>query len=221
MQQRPDPEAIAAFRGRALPFRAVDHETTPAVLLALAGLAVVLVAVILGEGRVHLGDGQTLTPQAWLAVAAVFGLAVLAAIEAGAWLLSRPIGRDLARAVSGVERAHRRVERMSLGAGVDPSFDEAAARIELARIDLGARLSRLDGALVTIARLPDARVRAAQLDWIRGESAAVDRAAAAYGTAAQLLRRSATSPWELTHAETAAELEDDLARAERLERTTR
>lgn len=220
MPRRVDPDALATFRGRALPFRAVDHESMPAGMLALAGVAAALLVLVVAEGRIHLPESQALTPQAWLAVAAVVGLAILGAVEAGAWLLSRRVGRDVARTVAGVEQARRRVDGLSV-ARRDAALDDAVDRIERAQRDLSARVTQLDVALARVAGLPDERVRAAQLERIRTESGAIDRAAAAYSNAARVLRTSATSPWELSIAEAAAELAHDLDQAERLERAPR
>jgi hypothetical protein len=217
--QLPHPDAIGAVRARASLFRAVDHETLPAALLGLAAVVVALVALVAVDGRTHLADGATLTPQAWLALAALAVLAVLGASEAGAWLLSRRVGRDLARTVARLERARGRVARIRVTGRGDVALDAAGERIEQARRDLVTRLAQLDSALATIARLPDARARAAQLELIRLESLAVDRAAGAYDAAARLVRSSGTSPWELSRDEAIGELTEDLDRAERLLRS--
>jgi hypothetical protein len=218
--QLPHPDAIGAVRARASLFRAVDHETLPAALLGLAAVVAALVALVAIDGRTHLADGATLTPQAWLALAAIAVLAVLGAVEVGAWLLSRRVGRDVARTVAGVEQARRRVDGLSVTRR-DAALDDAATRIERAQRDLSARVTQLEGVLARVAGLPDERVRAAQLERIRIESGTIDRAAAAYSDAARVLRTSATSPWELSIAEAAAELAQDLDHAERLERAPR
>lgn len=218
--RQPHPDAIVALRARASLFRAVDHEVLPAALAALAAAVAALVAMVVVDGRLHLDDGSTLTPQAWLAVAAITALGILGASELGAWLLSRRVGRELARTVARLERARGRVARISVIGRDDAAIDAAGTRIEQARRDLLARLARLDAAVATIGRLPDARIRAAQVERIGLESLALDRAAGAYEAAARLVRASATSPWELSHAEAVAELAEDLDRAERLLRTS-
>jgi hypothetical protein len=214
--KQPGPDAIVAARARATLFRAVDHEFLPAALVTLAAAVAALVALVAVDGRLHLDDGAVLTPQAWLAAAATTALAVLAALEGGAWLLSRRVGRDLARTVARLERARGRVARISVQGRGDAALDSAGSRIEQARRDLVGRLAQLDRALITIAWLPDPRARAAQLERLRTEILGLDRAAGAYASAARVIRASGTSPWELSRDEAVIELADDLERAERL-----
>lgn len=213
---QPHPDALVAARARAPLFRAVDHEALPAAMVTLALAAAALIALVVLDGRVQLTDRATLTSQAWLALAAVVALAIAGAVEAGAWLLSRRVGRDLARTVARLERARGRVARISVPGRGDAALDSAGSRIEQARRDLVGRLAQLDDALTLIARLPDPRVRAAQLERIRTECLALDRAAGAYDAAARVVRTSGTSPWELSRDEAVTELTDDLERAERL-----
>lgn len=214
--KQPHPDALIAVRARASLFRVVDHEALPAALVTLALAAAALIALVVLDGRTHQAGGATLTPQAWLALAAVVALAIVGAVEAGAWMLSRRVGRDLARTVARLERARGRVARISVPGRGDAALDSAGSRIERARRDLVGRLAQLDQALTAIARLPDPRARAAQLERIRTESLALDRAAGAYDAAARVVRASGTSPWELTRDEAVTELTEDLERAERL-----
>lgn len=214
--QLPHHDAIGAVRARASLFRVVDHEALPAALLGLASVVVALVTLVALDGRTHLSDGATLTPQAWLALVALAALAILGVSEAGAWMLSRRVGRDLARTVARLEGARGRVARITVTDRGDVALDAAGERIERARRDLAGRIAQLDIALTTIAQLPDTRIRAAQLERIRSESVALDRAAGAYDAAARLVRASGRSPWELSPDEAVTELAADLDRAERL-----
>ena len=112
MRPPPDVRRIHAFRHWAPMFEALDHESGPTSVAVVSAGSLVLAWLALVEGHPVRDDVAGLTLVAFLALAALGAALVMAAGEAVAWLLARPVGRDLARATASLEHARVAVARL-------------------------------------------------------------------------------------------------------------
>jgi hypothetical protein len=198
-------------------FEVVDHESGPTSVVVVAAGSTILAGLALVEGRPARDGVADLTLIAFLALAALAAALAMAAGEAVAWLLARPLGRDLARAATSLERARVAVARLRpMGAADDIALAPHAGRIERAIGDLERRLADADRAIVACGALPEPATRASRLDLLREEGRAVAAAAEALDAVSHLFRWIGACPWSPIRAEALTRLSRDLAAAERL-----
>ena len=112
MRPSPDIRRIHIFRHWASMFEVLDHESGPTSVAVVAAGSTVLAALALVEGHPVRDEVAGLTLVAFLALAALGAALVMAAGEGVAWLLARPVGRDLARAAASLEHARLAVARI-------------------------------------------------------------------------------------------------------------
>jgi hypothetical protein len=198
-------------------FEVLDHESGSMIVAVVAAGSTVLAGLALVEGRPVHNEMAGLTLVAFLALAALGAAFVMAAGEAIAWLLARPVGRDLARAAASLERARVAVARIRpILLPDDVDLAPYGARIERATGDLERRLADGDAAIVAYGTLPDPATRASRLGLLRAEGRAIAAAAEAYDAQSHLLRWIAACPWSPLRPEALTRLSRDLAAAERL-----
>ncbi len=198
-------------------FEALDHESGPTSVAVVTAGSTVLVWLALVEGHPVRHDVAGLTLVAFLALAAFGAALVMAAGEAIAWLLARPVGRDLARAAAALEHARVAVARIRpIAAADDAGLAPYAARIERATGDLKRRLAGADAAVVAWGAQTDPARRASRLDLLRAEGRAIAAAAETLDAVSQLLRWIAACPWSPVRPEALTRLSRDLNAAERL-----
>src|SRR6186713_220768 len=89
----PDLGRMRTFRHWAWAFEVVDHEAASTTAAVLAGGAAILTALAVAAGGALRADGEGLTVAAWLAMVCLGAGLLLAASEAAAWAIARPIGR--------------------------------------------------------------------------------------------------------------------------------
>ena len=217
MRPPPDVRRIHTFRHRAPMFEALDHESGPTSVAVVSAGSIVLVGLALVEGRPVRDDMAALTLVTFLALATLGAALVMAAGEAVAWLLARPVGRDLARAAAALEHARVAVARVRPISGSDDvDLAPYAARIERATADLERRLADADAAVVAWGAQPDPARRASRLGLLRAEGRAIATAAEALDAVSHLLRWIAACPWSPIRHESLTRLSRDLSAAERL-----
>jgi hypothetical protein len=217
MRHPPDTRRIHIFRHWAPVFEALDHESGPVSAAVVAAGSAVLAVLALGEGRPVRDGVAGLTLVTFLALAALGAALVMAAGEALAWLLARPVGRDLARAAASLERARVAVARIRpILAADDVDLAPYTARIDRATGDLERRLAEADAAVVAYGALSQPATEAARLGVLLAEGRAIAAAAEALDAVAHLLRWIAACPWSPLRAEAVTRLSRDLAAAERL-----
>ena len=112
MRPSPDIRRIRTFRNWVPVFDVLDHESGSTIAAMSAAESTVLTGLALIEGRLVHGDPAGLTMVTFLALAALGAALAMAAGEALAWLLARPVGRDVARAAASLERARVAVARI-------------------------------------------------------------------------------------------------------------
>jgi hypothetical protein len=141
----------------------------------------------------------------------------MAAVEVVAWLLARPVGRDLARAAASLEHARVAVTRLRpVVHSDDLDLAPYAARIERATGNLERRLADADAAAVAWGTQPDPARRASRLGLLRAEGRVIAAAAEQLDAVSHLLRWIAACPWSPARPEALARLCRDLGAAERL-----
>ena len=137
MRPAPHSHRIHTFRHWAPMFEVFDHESGPTSVAVVAAGSTLLTGLALVEGHPLRDDVGGLTLVAFLALTALGAALVMAAGEAFAWLLARPVGRDLARAAASLERARVAVARIRpIVAADDVDLAPYAARIERSTGDL-------------------------------------------------------------------------------------
>ncbi len=217
MRSPPDTRRIHAFRNWAPVFEVVDHESGPAIVAVVAAGSTVLAGLALVEGHPVRDGAADLTLVAFLALAALGAALAIAAGEVVAWLLARPVGRDLARAAASLELARVAIARIRPIVVVgDIDLAPYAARIERATGDLETWLSAVDDAIVACGAMPDPAPRASRLGLLRAEGRAITAVAEAYDAQSHLLRWIVACPWSPLRPEALSRLSRDLAAAERL-----
>ena len=183
----------------------------------VAAGSIVLAGLALVEGHPVRDGVAGPTLVAFLALAALGAALVMAAGEAVAWLLARPVGRDLARAAASLERARVAVARIRpIVVADDVDLAPYAARIARATGDLERWLADADAAIVACGALPKPATRASRLGLLRAEGRAIAAAAEALDAVSHLLRWIAACPWSPLRPEAITRLSRDLAAAERL-----
>jgi hypothetical protein len=198
-------------------FAALDHESGPMSVAVVAAGSAGLAALALVEGHPVRDGVAGLTLVTFLALAALGAALVMAAGEALAWLLARPVGRDLARAAASLELARIAVARIRpILAADDVDLAPYAARIDHATGDLERRLADADAAVVSHGAVSEPAHRASRLGMLRAEGRGIAAAAEALDAVAHLLRWIAACPWSPLRAEAVTRLSRDLAAAERL-----
>jgi len=145
---------------------------------------------------------------------------LLAAGEAAAWVIARPIGRDVARAVTALEAARivvARLEAFRAALAPDaPDLVPMACRIDQATARIRQRLAEADAAVGTCVALRDARTRTGRLAAMGAEGRCIAAAADALDSAAHLLRWIEACPWSPARPEAVLRLREELDVAERL-----
>ena len=217
MRPPPDIRRIHAFRHWAPMFKALDHESGPTSVAVVSAGSLVLAWLALVEGHFVRDDVAGLTLVAFLALATLGAALVMAAGEAVAWLLARPVGRDLARAAASLEHARVAVARLRpIVPADDVDLAPYTARIERATGDLERRLAGADAAVVAWGAQPDPARRASRLGLLHAEGQAIAAAAEALDAVSHLLRWIAACPWSPVRPEALTRLSRDLGAAERL-----
>jgi len=217
MRPPPDVRRINAFRHWAPVFEALDHESGPTSVAVMSAGALVLVWLALVEGHPVRDDVAGLTLVAFLATAALGAALVMAAGEAIAWLLARPVGRDLARVTASLEHARLAVARVRpVTAADDVDLAPYAERVERATDDLERRLVAAEAAVVARGTQPDPARRASRLALLRTEARAIAAAAEQLDAVSHLLRWISACPWSPARPEALSRLCRDLDAAERL-----
>ena len=217
MRPPPDIRRIKTFRTWVPVFEVLDHESGSTIVAMVAAGSTVLAGLALAESRPVRDDVAGLTLVAFLALAALGAALVMAAGEAVAWLLARPVGRDLARAAASLDRARVAIARIRpIVVADDVDLAPYAARIERAAGDLERWLTDADAAVFACGAMPDPATRLSRFELLRAEGRAITTAAEAFDAQAQLLRWIAACPWSPLRPEALTRLSRDLAAAERL-----
>jgi hypothetical protein len=198
-------------------FEALDHESGPTSVAVMSAGALVLVWLALVEGHPVRDDVAGLTLVTFLALAALGAALLMAAGEAIAWLLARPVGRDLARVTASLEHARLTVARIRpIVASDDVDLAPYAARIERATGALERRLAGAETAVVTWGAQPDPARRASRLGLLGAEGRTITAAAEQLDAVSHLLRWISACPWSPARPEALTRLSRDLGAAERL-----
>jgi hypothetical protein len=217
MRPPPDIRRIQTFRTWVPVFEVLDHESGSTIVAVAAAGSTVLAGLALVESRLVRSDVAGLTLVAFLALAALVAALVMAAGETVAWLLARPVGRDLARAAASLDLARVAIARIRPIVVVDDvDLAPYAARIERAAGDLQRWLTDADAAIVACGAMPDPATRVSRFELLRAEGRAIRTAAEAFDAQSQLLRWIAACPWSPLRPEALTRLSRDLAAAERL-----
>lgn len=213
----PDIRRIRAFRNWVAVFEVLDHESGSTIVAMAAAGSTVLAGLAVIESRLVRSDVAGLTMVAFLALATLGAALVMAAGEAVAWLLARPVGRDLARAAASLERARVAVARIGpIAVADDVDLAPYAARIERATGDLAVWIADADAAIIACGAMPDPTTRASRFRLLQAEGRAIEAAAEAFDAQSHLLRWIAACPWSPLRPEALTRLSRDLAAAERL-----
>ena len=217
MRPSPDFRRIRTFRNWVPVFDVLDHESGSTIAAMAAAGSTVLTGLALIEGRLVHGDPAGLTMVTFLALAALGAALAMAAGEALAWLLARPVGRDLARAAASLERARVAVARIGpIVVADDVDLAPYATRIERATGDLVRWLTDADAAIIACGAMLDPATRASRCRLLRAEGRAIEAAAEAFDAQSHLLRWIAACPWSPLRPEALTRLSRDLSAAERL-----
>lgn len=217
MRSAVDSHRVRAFRRWAPLFEVFDHEGAPTNVAVMASGFVVLAWLAAAEGRPLREDGSGPTLLALLALTALGATLVMVAGESLAWLMARPVGRDIARAEVSLEHARVAVSRVrAVPAPRDADLAPYVARIERAAERLDRWLAEADARVVAWATLQDPSCRASRFGLLRDEGQAIVTAAEALDGVSRLLGWIAMCPWSPEHATALARLPRDLAAAERL-----